>query len=157
MIFPQRKSCLQESRFVQRAQILSDCNKCAQFISLSAPLCLIRCQPSYTFELSTSFNRENDNNLYLSVDILDSLSFPHRWQEMSNSESEDNLDFQPLTQFLKCYGIYFQWPVVSSSWRRDITIMWTQDSNADFPWQYILYTRISCVCLLTALCGPVFF
>ena len=122
-----------------------------------APLCLIRCQPSYTFELSTSFNRENDNNLYLSVDILDSLSFPHRWQEMSNSESEDNLDFQPLTQFLKCYGIYFQWPVVSSSWRRDITIMWTQDSNADFPWQYILYTRISCVCLLTALCGPVFF
>ena len=41
-----------------------------------APLCLIRCQPSYTFELSTSFNRENDNNLYLSVDILDSLSFP---------------------------------------------------------------------------------
>jgi len=31
-----------------------------------------------------------------------------RWQELTNSEDEDNLDFQPLTQFLKCYGIYFQ-------------------------------------------------
>merc|ERR1719438_128905 len=31
-----------------------------------------------------------------------------RWQEVSNSADKDNLDFQPLTQFLKCYGIYFQ-------------------------------------------------
>jgi len=31
-----------------------------------------------------------------------------RWQEVTNSADKDNLDFQPLTQFLKCYGIYFQ-------------------------------------------------
>jgi len=30
-----------------------------------------------------------------------------RWQELTNSEATDSLDFQPLTQFLKCYGIYF--------------------------------------------------
>jgi len=31
-----------------------------------------------------------------------------RWQEMTSSDDQDNLDFQPLTQFLKCYAIYFQ-------------------------------------------------
>merc|ERR1711874_529690 len=30
-----------------------------------------------------------------------------RWEEMSNSGEKDCLDFQPLTQFLKCYAIYF--------------------------------------------------
>lgn len=30
-----------------------------------------------------------------------------RWEEMSNSGEKDSLDFQPLTQFLKCYAIYF--------------------------------------------------
>jgi len=30
-----------------------------------------------------------------------------RWEEMSRSEGEDNLDLQPLTMFLKCYSIYF--------------------------------------------------
>lgn len=31
-----------------------------------------------------------------------------RWQELTTSEDTDNLDFQPLTQFLKCYGLTFQ-------------------------------------------------
>jgi len=30
-----------------------------------------------------------------------------RWEEMSRSQEKDSLDFQPLTQFLKCYAIYF--------------------------------------------------
>merc|ERR1719436_984857 len=30
-----------------------------------------------------------------------------RWEEMNNSKEKDALDFQPLTQFLKCYAIYF--------------------------------------------------
>eukprot|EP00092_Neocalanus_flemingeri_P010301 GFUD01011098.1.p1 GENE.GFUD01011098.1~~GFUD01011098.1.p1 ORF type:complete len:283 (+),score=118.73 GFUD01011098.1:147-995(+) len=30
-----------------------------------------------------------------------------RWEEMNNSVEKDALDFQPLTQFLKCYAIYF--------------------------------------------------
>merc|ERR1711915_490657 len=30
-----------------------------------------------------------------------------RWEEMTNSAQKDALDFQPLTQFLKCYAIYF--------------------------------------------------
>eukprot|EP00092_Neocalanus_flemingeri_P044076 GFUD01048742.1.p1 GENE.GFUD01048742.1~~GFUD01048742.1.p1 ORF type:complete len:281 (-),score=116.97 GFUD01048742.1:127-969(-) len=30
-----------------------------------------------------------------------------RWEEMTNSVEKDALDFQPLTQFLKCYAIYF--------------------------------------------------
>lgn len=30
-----------------------------------------------------------------------------RWEEMSRSEGEDNLDMQPLVMFLKCYSIYF--------------------------------------------------
>lgn len=30
-----------------------------------------------------------------------------RWEEMSRSEGEDNLDLQALTMFLKCYAIYF--------------------------------------------------
>ena len=120
---------------------LSHCPHLFAWLGASLPTHL-----NYLYIYIYVFNQKKD--LFLDIlDILDSLSFPHRWQEMSNSESEDNLDFQPLTQFLKCYGIYFQWPMVSSSWRRDITIMWTQDSNADFPWQYILYTRISCVCL----------
>ena len=30
-----------------------------------------------------------------------------RWEEMSISGEKDTMDFQPLTQFLKCYAIYF--------------------------------------------------
>jgi len=30
-----------------------------------------------------------------------------RWEEMTSSVEKDSLDFQPLTQFLKCYAIYF--------------------------------------------------
>jgi len=30
-----------------------------------------------------------------------------RWEELTRSEEKDCLDFQPLTQFLKCYAIYF--------------------------------------------------
>merc|ERR1711936_465185 len=30
-----------------------------------------------------------------------------RWEEMTRSVEKDSLDFQPLTQFLKCYAIYF--------------------------------------------------
>ena len=30
-----------------------------------------------------------------------------RWEEMASSGEKDSLDFQPLTQFLKCYAIYF--------------------------------------------------
>jgi len=30
-----------------------------------------------------------------------------RWEEMTRSQEKDALDFQPLTQFLKCYAIYF--------------------------------------------------
>lgn len=30
-----------------------------------------------------------------------------RWEEMQISGEKDKLDFQPLTQFLKCYAIYF--------------------------------------------------
>jgi len=30
-----------------------------------------------------------------------------RWEEMRSSGEKDCLDFQPLTQFLKCYAIYF--------------------------------------------------
>jgi len=30
-----------------------------------------------------------------------------RWEEMSISSEKDGMDFQPLTQFLKCYAIYF--------------------------------------------------
>jgi len=30
-----------------------------------------------------------------------------RWEEMTSSGEKDSLDFQPLTQFLKCYAIYF--------------------------------------------------
>jgi len=30
-----------------------------------------------------------------------------RWEEMQTSGEKDSLDFQPLTQFLKCYAIYF--------------------------------------------------
>jgi len=30
-----------------------------------------------------------------------------RWEEMSISGEKDALDYQPLTQFLKCYAIYF--------------------------------------------------
>merc|ERR1712241_810253 len=30
-----------------------------------------------------------------------------RWEEMTRSVEKDGLDFQPLTQFLKCYAIYF--------------------------------------------------
>merc|ERR1719318_1902938 len=30
-----------------------------------------------------------------------------RWEEMTKSVEKDALDFQPLTQFLKCYAIYF--------------------------------------------------
>merc|ERR1711887_498166 len=30
-----------------------------------------------------------------------------RWEEMTCSVEKDSLDFQPLTQFLKCYAIYF--------------------------------------------------
>jgi len=30
-----------------------------------------------------------------------------RWEEMTSSVEKDALDFQPLTQFLKCYAIYF--------------------------------------------------
>jgi len=31
-----------------------------------------------------------------------------RWKEMRVSADQDQLDFQPLTQFLKCYAVYFQ-------------------------------------------------
>ena len=30
-----------------------------------------------------------------------------RWEELTRSGEKDGLDFQPLTQFLKCYAIYF--------------------------------------------------
>ena len=30
-----------------------------------------------------------------------------RWEELTRSGEKDCLDFQPLTQFLKCYAIYF--------------------------------------------------
>jgi len=30
-----------------------------------------------------------------------------RWEELTRSAEKDSLDFQPLTQFLKCYAIYF--------------------------------------------------
>jgi len=30
-----------------------------------------------------------------------------RWEELTRSGEKDSLDFQPLTQFLKCYAIYF--------------------------------------------------
>lgn len=30
-----------------------------------------------------------------------------RWEEMTKSSEKDELDFQPLTMFLKCYAIYF--------------------------------------------------
>ena len=30
-----------------------------------------------------------------------------RWEEMTSSVEKDALDFQPLTQYLKCYAIYF--------------------------------------------------
>jgi len=31
-----------------------------------------------------------------------------RWHEMETSAEEDEMDFQPLTMFLKCYAVYFQ-------------------------------------------------
>jgi len=31
-----------------------------------------------------------------------------RWQDMQNSAEKDEMDFQPLTMFLKCYAVYFQ-------------------------------------------------
>jgi len=30
-----------------------------------------------------------------------------RWEEMTVSAEKDNLDYQPLTMFLKCYAVYF--------------------------------------------------
>jgi len=30
-----------------------------------------------------------------------------RWEEMNVSKDKDNLDFQPLTMFIKCYAVYF--------------------------------------------------
>jgi len=30
-----------------------------------------------------------------------------RWEEMTLSQEKDNLDYQPLTMFLKCYAVYF--------------------------------------------------
>ena len=35
------------------------------------------------------------------------LTIYSRWEEMTKSVEKDALDFQPLTQFLKCYAIYF--------------------------------------------------
>lgn len=31
-----------------------------------------------------------------------------RWQDVVTSEDKDEMDFQPLTMFLKCYAVYFQ-------------------------------------------------
>jgi len=31
-----------------------------------------------------------------------------RWQDVITSEDKDEMDFQPLTMFLKCYAVYFQ-------------------------------------------------
>jgi len=31
-----------------------------------------------------------------------------RWQDMNTSTEKDEMDFQPLTMFLKCYAVYFQ-------------------------------------------------
>ena len=44
--------------------------------------------------------------LIIDIIIIINILFT-RWEEMSISGEKDTMDFQPLTQFLKCYAIYF--------------------------------------------------
>ena len=68
--------------------------------------------------------------IIIAILIINFLST--RWEEMSISGEKDTMDFQPLTQFLKCYAIYF------ASW---LSFDYLLIILADLPNNVLTYSR----------------
>ena len=51
--------------------------------------------------------KDDNHKLWFIITPTMALIIKTRWEEMSISGEKDTMDFQPLTQFLKCYAIYF--------------------------------------------------
>ena len=61
-----------------------------------------------------------------------------RWEEMSISGEKDTMDFQPLTQFLKCYAIYF------ASWTKLLSVKNTLIYSPSKKHSHLLLNPPSC-------------
>ena len=108
--------------------------------------------------------------------IMTLITIMIRWEEMSISGEKDTMDFQPLTQFLKCYAIYFaSWTDVSGPknfnlfsfdntfpsltvscthvphLKFDIISTWINSFTpiSEQPWCHMIIVTLSCcICLL---------